>query len=277
MKTDLNITVNGDKATWNITRPLLTKGSSNHKTAKSEKFKDGIYSTMLLHLSPGKISGYNTCPNASEGCKAICLNQAGQGGCNKDHKLVNNTCHVARVGRTVLLKKYKRIFFAKLKMELQQFVLDCEIKGSFPCIRLNGTSDLNWVKMKDPATGKNLMTLFPNIQFYDYTKDIKQLENLPKNYDITFSRSENNFLNVTKALSKGFNVAVVFDKKMGLPDTYMGYPVFDADQTDLRFLDADQSGFDKPLIAGLVEKGYLARHDRTGFVVREADLMKSVA
>lgn len=277
MNLNINITVNGDKAVWDITKPLLTKGQSNTKIAKSEKFNGGQYSIMILHLAPAKISGYNMCPKASAGCKAICLNQAGQGGCNKEHKLVNNTCHIARAGRATLLKTNKALFFKKLKSEINDFLIKCEIKGSSPCMRLNGTSDLNWSKIKDPETGKNLMDLYPQIQFYDYTKDITQLKNAGKNYYFTFSRSESNALDVSKALDMGVNVAVVFDKKMGLPDTYMGYPVFDADQTDLRFLDAELSGHKKPIIIGLVEKGYLARHDRTGFVVRENDLMKEVA
>ena len=277
MNTIINIKVNGAKAKWDITKPLLTEGASNHKIAKSEKFKGGKYSTMILHLAPSTISGYNTCPHASEGCKAICLNQAGQGGCNKDHKLVNNTCHVARVGRITLLKTNKRFFFKKLKLEIDKFIMMCEFKGSLPCLRLNGTSDLNWSKIKDPESKKNLMELYPDVQFYDYTKDINQLKNVPKNYYFTFSRSESNQLNVAKALSMGINIAVVFDKKMGLPDTYMGYPVFDADQTDLRFLDNELSGHKKPIVIGLLEKGYLAKHDKTGFVIRESDLMKAVA
>jgi hypothetical protein len=273
----IDITVNGDKAKWDITHPLLTNGSANYKIAKSEKFKGGKYSTMILHLAPSTISGYNTCPHASEGCKAICLNQAGHGGCNKNRKLVSNTTHIARVGRTTLLHTNKKFFFKKLKLEINQFLMNCTIKESLPCIRLNGTSDLNWAKIKDPETKKNLMELFPEIQFYDYTKDINQLKNVPKNYYFSFSRSENNHLDVAKALSMGVNIAVVFDKKMGLPDTYMGYPVFDADQTDLRFLDNELSKHKKPIVIGLLEKGYLAKHDKTGFVIRESDLMKAVA
>ena len=46
-------------------------------------------------------------------------------------------------------------------------------------------------------------------------------------------------------LSKGHNVAMVFDK---LPETYMGYKVINGDETDLRFLD------DKNVIVGLKYK-----------------------
>jgi hypothetical protein len=46
-------------------------------------------------------------------------------------------------------------------------------------------------------------------------------------------------------LSKGFNVAMVFDK---LPETYMGYKVINGDENDLRFLD------EKNVIVGLKYK-----------------------
>jgi len=274
---DIDIKINGIKSKWNCTKPLLTKGSSNKKIAKSEKFQGGIYSTMILHLAPARVSGFNVCPHSSKGCRAICLNMAGQGGMFKGDDLHTSMIHVARVGRTTLLKTKKKLFFKKLINEIGSFLIKCEMKESQPCLRLNGTSDINWRKLTDPSSGKNLMTLFPEIQFYDYTKDIKQLEQLPENYYMTFSRAENNDLDVARALDMGVNIAVVFDKKLGIPDSYMGYPVFNADETDLRFLDGELSGFDKPFIVGLIEKGYLARRDTSGFVVRTLDDMKAVA
>jgi hypothetical protein len=272
------ITVNGYKTEWDENKPLLTKGSSNLKTLKSDKYKDGIYSTMLLHLAPSKISGYNVCPKSSEGCRKICLNMAGQGGCVIAGKLHTLHLHVARSGRTTLLKTNKSLFFKKMKNEIDGFLIKCEIKGSIPCIRLNGTSDLNWAKIKDPKTNKNLMDLYPEIQFYDYTKDINQLKNAPKNYNFTFSHSENNYNDVLKAIALGFNIAVPFDKKIGLPEIYFGLPVFNADETDLRFLDNELAKIKTPIISGLLEKGYLALRDKTGFIVRDhKDEMKAVA
>ena len=53
-------------------------------------------------------------------------------------------------------------------------------------------------------------------------------------------------------------VAMVFDK---LPETYMGLPVINADDTDLRFLDP------RGVIAGLKAKGR-AKKDTSGFVRR---------
>ena len=59
-------------------------------------------------------------------------------------------------------------------------------------------------------------------------------------------------------LELGGNVAVVF--RGSLPKTYLGYPVVNGDEHDLRFKDP------KGVIVGLVEKG-LAKEDETGFVV----------
>ena len=53
-------------------------------------------------------------------------------------------------------------------------------------------------------------------------------------------------------------MAVVFRNKK-LPKNYMGFKVFNADKTDLRFKDP------KNIIAGLYAKGK-ARYDDTGFV-----------
>ena len=125
-----------------------------------------------------------------------------------------------------------------------------------PAVRLNGTSDINWVRF-------NIMEEFPNVQFYDYTKVVKHLtKNIP-NYNITFSRNEANDDDCIEALRKGYNVAVVFSTKKGddLPTTWQNYPVVDGDETDVRFLDNSGS------IVGLRAKGQ-AKKDRLGFVIK---------
>ena len=83
-------------------------------------------------------------------------------------------------------------------------------------------------------------------QFYDYTKNYTRFNKvLPSNYHLTFSRSEINHEIAMDILSKGHNVAMVFDK---LPETYNGYKVVNGDETDLRFLD------EKNVIVGLKYK-----------------------
>ena len=95
--------------------------------------------------------------------------------------------------------------------------------------------------------GKNIFELFPNIQFYDYTKNWTRFNKpLPANYHLTFSRSETNHGKAMELLRRGVNVAIVFDK---LPKTYEGFEVINADENDLRFLDK------KGVICGLKYKG----------------------
>jgi hypothetical protein len=82
---------------------------------------------------------------------------------------------------------------------------------------------------------------------------------MPANYHLTFSRKENNQAMVELIAKMGGNVAVVFADK--LPATYLGKPVIDGDETDLRFLDG------KGVIVGLKAKGK-AKKDESGFVVK---------
>jgi hypothetical protein len=126
--------------------------------------------------------------------------------------------------------------------------------------RLNGTSDLAWEKYT--IGDQNIFELFPDVQFYDYTKVLGRKVQKYKNYHLTFSAADGNDTDVEKAVAAGMNVAMVFDK---LPETYMGRPVFNADETDLRFL--DPAG----VIAGLKAKGR-AKKDTTGFVRRTIEI-----
>jgi hypothetical protein len=56
---------------------------------------------------------------------------------------------------------------------------------------------------------------------------------------LTFSLSEENDADAIKALSEGYNVAVVLNigKNEPKPATWGGYPVIDGDETDIRFRD----------------------------------------
>ena len=106
--------------------------------------------------------------------------------------------------------------------------------------------------------------MFPDVVFYDYTKfPINKRVNLPKNYTLTFSRSEANHDQVLENLRAGRNVAIVFSTKKSeeLPSQYLGYEVIDGDIHDMRFLDP------KGVIVGLKAKGD-ARKDTSGFVVQ---------
>jgi hypothetical protein len=60
---------------------LLSKGETNTKMRKGTGLTSGFLN-FGLNLAPSDLSGRNTCPNASPGCKAACLNTAGRGAFN---------------------------------------------------------------------------------------------------------------------------------------------------------------------------------------------------
>lgn len=232
---------------------LLTPGQSNPKTAKSDAL--GEYLTAILHLAPAALSGFNVCKFASKGCTAGCLNTAGKFG-------PMPRTQAARVRKTRLLFTDPDTFWRQLTADINSHVARAERLGLMPAIRLNGTSDLPWERMRHPATGRTLFEMFPGVQFYDYTKwPIHLRRDLPDNYALTFSLSESNKTDALVSLAHGRNVAVVFAtaRTKPLPEYWNGYPVIDGDKHDLRFLDPTT------VVVGLRAKGR-ARQDKSGFV-----------
>lgn len=206
-----------------------------------------------IHLAPANLSGFNVCQWASRGCTDACLNTAGMG--------VFSNVQKARIEKTRLFFKDKPAFMAQLVKEIRGAIKSAAKKQMNPCFRLNLTSDLPWEKIKHE--GQTILEMFPQVRFYDYTKSPERMSaflagDMPSNYHLTFSRSESNWQAVDAVLKSGGNVAMVFRKS--LPASFMGLPVVNGDETDLRFLDP------QGVIVGLVEKG-MAKKDSTGFVL----------
>ncbi len=231
---------------------LLTVG--NTKTVKGESLG---YMTFIMHLAPSTLSGYQTCPMASDGCAAACLNTAGRGRFTATQE--------ARIRKTKWFFEDRDSFMIQLVKDIEAAIRKADRENMTPVFRLNGTSDIRWetvpvkgwlVKGYGDFMYDNIFQMFPNVQFYDYTK-LPNRRNIPANYHLTFSRSESNDAYVTLALEAGMNVAVVFDT---LPETYLGRRVIDGTETDLRFLD------DKNVIVGLIAKAK-AKKDDSGFTV----------
>lgn len=210
--------------------------------------KSGVYLPYILHLAPAKESGYQTCPKATTGCAAACLNTAGRG----KFKAVQR----ARIERTKVFFEQRAEFLAQLVAEIGKAERKAEKLGKTLTVRLNGTSDLRWEVYK-AFNGKTIFEVFPNVVFYDYTKIAnRDVSNIP-NYSLTFSLAESNAADVAKAIENGMNVAVVFRK--AIPETWRNMPVIDGDTDDLRFLDP------QGVIVGLRAKGE-AKKDTSGFV-----------
>lgn len=244
-----------------IPKSLLT--THNTKTMKGEKKG---YLTAIMHLAPHTASGIsNVCTHATAGCSYACLNTSGQGGMGLDENGLNRV-QAARIRRTRFLKRHKDIFMTMLVTEITEFEHKARQKGLIPVVRLNGTSDIPWEKVKNNE-GKTLMELYPEVQFYDYTKYPPSKRGpLPPNYHLTFSLAEDNDEIAVDALSNNMNVAVVLKLRPSeeIPtELYFHdklYPVVDGDKNDLRFLDDINGG-----IVALRAKGR-AKKDETGFV-----------
>jgi len=226
--------------------------TANPKIQKGTKMG---YLSFILHLAPADVSGYNTCPKATAGCKAACLNTAGRGGMFKRGE-TTNTIQKARIRKARYFFEQRMDFMLDLYNDIKKAIKFAERKGLTPVFRLNGTSDLSWEKY-DMLPGLNVFECFPDVQFYDYTKVPKRKVEGINNYHLTFSQADGNDADANWAISKNMNVTVVFNK---IPETYKGKPVYNADDTDLRFLDP------KGVVLGLKAKGR-AKKDTTGFVV----------
>ena len=233
---------------------LLSVG--NPKTLKGQSVG---YMTFILHLAPAELAGYNTCPKATAGCKAACLNTAGRGGMFKRGESTN-VIQQARIRKTKMFFEQRQDFMLALKKDIELGIKQAAKLGLIPVFRLNGTSDLSWEKY-DMIPGQNVFECFPDIQFYDYTKVLGRKVAGITNYHLTFSDADGNIGDVLGAALQGYNIATVFGVKKteALPETYYNRPVFNGDESDLRFLDP------KGVIVGLYAKGK-AKKDTTGFV-----------
>jgi len=218
---------------------------NNAKTIKGQKKG---YKTAILYLAPSSQSGFNVCSMASEGCKKACLYTAGHGAFNNVQQ--------GRINKTRWYIQERESFMTQLRKEISNHIKNCSNKGFIPCIRLNGTSDISFEN-----TG--IFDEFPNVQFYDYTKIYKRAlkyvnGQYPSNYHLTYSLNEDNYKEAFDILLRGGNISAVFRNE--LPQTYKGYRVINADETDLRFTD------DNNVICGLMAKGK-AKKDYSGFVL----------
>jgi hypothetical protein len=247
---------------------LLTTSA---KIEKSDHYSDE-FKTSIMYALPAMQSGHNACPDAGV-CAFACIDTTGRMPMVK----------AAREYRSSLFYDDRQAFGAKLIAETQDNIKRNDKKDLRTAERLNGTTDYAWehirfdyARLDDKIVNISLMgdlhkyrqtmpELFPDVQFYDYTKSVKRARQhanglMPSNYHLTFSRSENTPDSlVTELVESGQNVAVVFD---AIPETWLGMKVIDGDEHDLRFL--DESG----VIVGLKAKGPKAKKDTAGFVVR---------
>ena len=225
---------------------------NNAKTIKSDK--GGEWLTAILYLAPADtVDGINVCPMAElAGCKDACLYTAGRGAFNNVQQ--------ARISKTIAFRDDRDQFMRDIAADILTAKRKAHKLGVRLAVRLNGTSDIAWENIQVSNTGgnfQNIMSMFPDVQFYDYTK--LPGRKTPTNYHLTVSYSGANPKYATKVHRSGHNVAVVFASDR--PARFIGRPTLDGDANDLRFLDSPGH------VVALTAKGK-AKRDRTGFVVR---------
>jgi hypothetical protein len=203
---------------------LLTVGQY-----KLDKSKDEGYLTGGCNLSPStesvEFGGINLCPNSGD-CAESCLKFAGYN--------TMTTHKPARVERSVTLVQHLPAFRHLLEKELDAFMRKAIRDGLIPCGRPNLLSD--WYKL-----ALMFAEFEPDLQLYDYTKLARPWERVTDKYHLTYSLDTHNEREAIDAQRHGVNVAVVFNPRHPIPESFVlggvEYPTLDGDKHDLRFLD----------------------------------------
>ena len=217
--------------------------SSDPKTVKS--LIDGILTGVMYGMPANGSGEWNDCPFASLGCEMACLNTSGHGGIGLDQDNLNPV-QIARLKRSAFFHTRRSEFWTMLIRDIDRLIRKARKLGLKAAVRLNGTTDTKWesqpVVIDGVKIANNIMELYPDVIFYDYTAwpyAKRPNESLPDNYHLTFSRKENNDSQIADNISHGRNVTVVVDipsrdKTTAIPSTWREIPTFDADRSDFR-------------------------------------------
>lgn len=215
--------------------------ATSAKMSHSKKYSHQY--TYAVYLAPAKTSGYNVCSHSTPECRLGCLNTSGRVAIEIFSGI--NRIENARIKKTKLFHEDKDYYMAWLITEIKSAQRKAKCDGYYFSVRLNATSDINWNHIY--YGGHNIFEIFPEVAFYDYTKNHTKFENIASNYHLTLSYTGRNWKKCNEILKQGHNVAIVFNVKHEkfLPKTYKGYNVINGDLTDYRIADA------KGIIVGL--------------------------
>jgi len=200
----------------------------------------GHIMTYSISLLQGNLSGYEICPAAIDSpCRALCLGFTG-------HARASILAHGedlspvvrARLIKTRLFFENRDLFMAILCYEIDKYRLYAVKHGMGFSIRLNCMSDISPLLFHFSNSQDNILDLYSDVQFYDYTKDFTRYrlaERYP-NYYICFSYDGRNWDKCVNMLQHGYNIAVVFETDV-MPLMWRGYSVISGVDSDLRYLD----------------------------------------
>lgn len=228
----------------------------NPKAVKAQSFG---WLNAIHYMAPARLAGVgNLCPDATEGCKALCLGE------HSGAAVYYPSVIQSRIEKARRFMKDRKSYFVDIVRAIESAKRKAEAAGLKLCVRLNGSTDIAFEAIK-AGGNDSLVTMFPDIQFTDYTKSFKRAlahaqGKMPPNLSLTFSRSETNEAQCLEILRAGGNVSVVFSG--AFPKRWHGFKVIDGDKHDLRHLDP------KGVVVGLSPKGHKAKRDKSGFVVQ---------
>lgn len=215
----------------------MVNNSSKHE--KAYTYNEMVYT---LYLAPAKSSGYEVCPMRTEECTLLCLNESGRNKMDTKKNTINNS----RIKKTRLFFENREYFMRWMIDEINEAKEKADQMGYHFSVRLNNTSDISPESFYVDVDGKkmNVLQLFPDVMFYDYSKVPNRLDLTKKynNYDLTFSYSGWNMDVCMTMLENNVRVAMVFKE---VPESFMGYRVIPGDDYDMRYRD------DKDVIIGL--------------------------
>ena len=142
--------------TYKAVKHLLSKGSTNTKTAKND------LETFILYMAPADtVEGFNLCPFASTGCKASCLYSAGRGRFSNVQE--------SRINKSKFWGYDRSNFYIQLANELLNIHDKAVKKGTKIAIRLNGTSDVDHLDLLRRYSGIDFLeTFYDFYDFYDF-------------------------------------------------------------------------------------------------------------
>ncbi len=213
--------------------------NNSFKHEKAYKYNEYVYT---LYLAPGNMSGFEDCPMRTKECTKLCLNESGHNRIDTKRNHINNS----RIKKTKLFFEHRDFFMNWMVDEIISAKNKAARDGAKFSIRLNNTSDISPLSFYKDVNGKkvNILDMFPDVQFYDYTKvpNRFRLTEIYKNYDVTFSYNGSNLIQCFEMLERNIRVAMVFSE---VPESFFNYKVINGDLYDMRYTD------EKNVIVGL--------------------------
>ena len=195
---------------------LLDTSGGNTKLAKNNK--DVLIRSAGLSMMPDD----DLCVfRWIAACALECLRYSGRGRFN--------AVMAARQAKSDWFHADPEAFLKQLIHEITLFEKLCNKSGVECWVRLNVFSDVRW-----ELAAYAIPQMFPNINFYDYTKHAHRLKKkLPDNYSLMFSYSKapeyQKYVEI--ALQTDVPISVVFYGPM--PDTFLGREVVNGDVSDI--------------------------------------------